>query len=204
MEMESNQKVVIDADFFRSTTDHEPGTRLFEALMNDNGYQPVMHKYVSSVELKNNDRLNTLIKNGKIEIVSDNDYIEKNDANYIDYFNEAYYLLNDRSLDGEDVMLYGYDVPRWEESLGEIRSVYLAYAMNYRIILSNDSDTLLLTKRISSSKHVIESVRLEKLLLNNPKQGGSLTWKDIRITVDKVYNNRQEIRGKIYAAYNNS
>ena len=28
MEMESNQKVVIDADFFRSTTDHEPGTRL--------------------------------------------------------------------------------------------------------------------------------------------------------------------------------
>ena len=156
------------------------------------------------MELKNNDRLNTLIKNGKIEIVSDNDYIEKNDANYIDYFNEAYYLLNDRSLDGEDVMLYGYDVPRWEESLGEIRSVYLAYVMNYRIILSNDSDTLLLTKRISSSKHVIESVRLEKLLLNNPKQGGSLTWKDIRITVDRAYNNRQEIREKIYAAYNNS
>ena len=187
MENLSNQKVVIDADFFRHTTEHEIGTALFEKLMSENGYIPVMHKYVSAVELKDNDKLASLIRNKKIIIISEKDYLKSNDVDYREFFLVMYQKLNGVELGEEDIATYGYDGQCWGESLGEIRSVYLAYSKGYSLLLSDDHGAREAVEYISSSKHTVEVRSFYDLLKSNIAEEGSLRWKDIKYSAERVF-----------------
>ena len=202
MEESSNQKVVIDADFFRNATEHEIGTALFEKLMSDNNYLPVMHQYVSSVELKGDEKLGNLIKSRKIEVISDSDYLSANDEDYKTYFLEMYERLNGVEFGDEDILIYGYDGQRWRESLGEIRSAYLAYVKGFGLLLSDDHGAWEAANYLSSSKHKIDVKRLYDLLISNPQRSGSLRWRDIKYTVEKVYCSRKQQMDELRRLYN--
>lgn len=139
-----------------------------------------MRRYVSVVELKGNERLSKLIRNNKITIVYEKDYVEASDLDYNFFFQVAYEQLNGLELGDVDIITYGNDGQHWEESLGEIRSVYLAYVKGYEILLSDDHGTKEAAKIISSSKHQIVVKKLEDLLKSNKSSGGSLRWKDIK------------------------
>lgn len=197
----SVQKVVIDADFFRHTTDHEIGTALFEQILKDNSFFPVMHKYVADIELKNNEKLNRLINSKKIEILGEKDYIlDENKDDYIEYFNQAYGYLNERAFD-EDVFSYGYDGKVFEESLGEIRSVHLALSEGYKLLLSDDADSKRLSKFINSSKHSLKVINFYELIIGNKKINGSLRWKDLKVTVPIVFKDKKNKLDKIVEIY---
>ena len=199
----NKQKVVIDADFFRHTTDYEIGTSLFETILNDSGYIPVMHEYIYKVELKNNTKLKYLITTGKIEIVKEKDFLNAEEIeSYKDFFVQAYNYLNTNPFDG-DPMEYGYDGCCFEESLGEIRSIYMAMKLGYEIVLSDDDDSVKLVKFINSKKHSIKVTNLYNMLVSNFKNAGNLRWKDLRVTVPKVFNNRQRLLDKLVELYCN-
>ena len=79
------QKVVLDADFFRHTTDHENNTLLLEKLLDEAGYTPIMHKYVADIELRENKHLTHMKSKERIEIVSEKDFLSFPDENYERY-----------------------------------------------------------------------------------------------------------------------
>lgn len=194
-------KVVIDADFFRHTTDHEIGTGLFVKILQDFKYEPVMHDYVCKVELKNNVKLKELIDAGKIEIIKDSDYLNEEDIeDYKDYFVQAFEHLNPSLFEG-DPLKYGYDGTSYEESLGEIRSFYLALKRGYNLLLSDDDDSVQLSKFVNSSKHNVRIKDLFNLLIEDRSNGGSLQWKDLKASIPKVYKNKTIFLDKIVELY---
>lgn len=186
------QRVVLDADFFRHTTDHENNTQLLEKLLNEASYYPIIHEYVAKVELQNNAFLAKMISEHKIEIVSDNEYLQDEDHDYREYFSIVYERLNLVPLGEEDVMTYGYDGNHPHESLGEIRSIYMAYKMGLPIFLSDDGGSVLAAKYIDSKKSSVQVIKLYELIKMNVNSGGSICWKDIKVTIPKVYINDKE------------
>ena len=188
----SKNKVIIDADFFRHSTDFEIGSGFFEKILSECNYFPVMHRYVADVELKGNVCLRGLIKNNKIQIISEKDFITENDEEYIDYFIQAYEWLNGVSFGKNDPYLYGYKERRNGESLGEIRSFYLAIKKGYKVLLSDDNDARILWSHLRSTKCEIVVEGLYELLIRNREENGRIRWKDIKVTVSKVFEKRQD------------
>ena len=193
-------KVVIDADFFRHATDVEPNSKVLETMLNELNMAPVMHKYVAEVELVNNPHLEKLIKAGFIEIIGESDYIdEKNIEEYKRYFRGAYKIINRIDLgEDEDVLKYGYSEDIRKESLGEIRSIYLAMKKGYKIFMSDDNGSRLVANYANSSKHRVEVWKLSRMLEECYGKGTSLTWKDIRNIVARGVSSeaaRDKIKG---------
>ena len=191
-------KVVIDADFFRHATDIEPNSKVFETMLNELNMTPVMHKYVAEIELTKNPHLEKLIMSGFIEIIGESDFIgEKNIKEYNRYFRGAYKKINLKEL-GEDidVLKYGYSAEARKESLGEIRSIYLAMKKGYKIFMSDDNGSSRVANYANNSKHMIEVWKLSRLLEECHENGTSLIWKDIRNIVAKGIRN-ESVRDKI-------
>ena len=195
-------KVIIDADFFRHATDIEPNSKVFETMLKELNMQPVMHKYVATIELSKNTCLDKLIKSGSIEVIEESDYIdEANIEEYKRYFKGAYKRVNGIDMgDDVDVMKYGYSFEARKESLGEIRSVYLAMKKGYKIFMSDDNGSRLVANYASNSKHKVDVWKLYRVLEECHTIGTSLTWRDIRNIVAKGINNESE-KDKIKKIY---
>lgn len=184
-------KVVIDADFFRHVTDVEPNSKVLETMLNELNMAPVMHKYVAEIELCNNARLENLIKTRAIVIIGEPDFInDDNIEEYKRYFRGAYKRINGLDIDDDtDVLRYGYSFEALKESLGEIRSIYLAMKKGYKIFMSDDNGSRLVAKYASNSKHMIDVWKLCRLFEECHNNGTSLAWTDIRNIVAKgIYN----------------
>lgn len=127
-------KAVIDADFFIKMTAYDVEGMLFLQLMEDLEFQPVMHRYVAEIELGKSETAKQLIEEQKIQVVDYSDYILSQD-DYTDYFLQAYEIMNRFDFpEKEDIFTYH----AVDESLGEIRSIYMAKMMGYPIFISDD------------------------------------------------------------------
>lgn len=108
---------------------------------------------------------------------------------YDEYFQEAFERLNRFSFpEKEDIYKYAHP----DESLGEIRSLYMAMKKNYSYFMSDDSDSGFLAKNFFSSKHTIDILSLYEALVQCKKQGTCMTWKQINPTVTNAMRSRQK------------
>lgn len=178
----SDKKVVLDADFFRKFTDNELNTKLLETLLSDLGYSPVMHHYVATRELRHNKLLENLKNQGKIEIIKDLDFLTEDDLeDYDSYFRNAYRKVNALDLEEDvDVLEYGYTEDVYHESLGEIRSIYLARKLKYDIFLSNDNGSKQIVEYVNSKRHHIDVYNVAEILFKCKNVGTSLEFKDLK------------------------
>lgn len=179
--MDERKKAVIDADFFRHITEYERGINLFLQVMDDLDIEPVMHEFVAKVELKENTYLQQLIDKGNISIVSYEDYLEEKDkSEYEQYFQLAFERINYYGFPA------GHDIYQYKdrgESLGEIRSLYMARKMGYIYFMSDDADAKMLVKNFFSSKRTITVKTLFDTLIMCKEKNTALKWKDINPTV---------------------
>ena len=189
--MDDQIKAVIDADFFNKATEYDKGTYLFNQLMHDLNMYPVMHRFVADTELKSNPYLPTLINNHQLTVIDYEDYLlsGKDREEYDEYFRDAYERINRFSFQPKED-IYKYAKPH--ESLGEIRSLYMALKNNYSYFMSDDSDSRFLAKHFFSRKHTIDIISLYEALVRCKEQGTCLTWKNINPTVKNAMRSRQD------------
>lgn len=184
-------EAVIDADFFIKATQYEQGTTLFLRIMHDLGLHPVMHQFVADTELKKYPYLPALLNNCQLTVIHYENYLfnDQDRKDYENFFHEAYEKLNHFSFpENEDI--YVYAAPH--ESLGEIRSLYMAVKNHYPYFMSDDGGSRLLAKTFLSNKHTTDVLCLYDALFQCKKQGTSLTWKDINPTVMNAMRSRQD------------
>lgn len=187
--MDGRMKAVIDADFFRNITEHEQKSDLFLQVMTDLGMKPVMHEFVAKVELQGNVYLQKLLDEGFITIISYEDYLNKeNKEEYEEYFREAYERINRFDFPERHNI---YEYAERGESLGEIRSLYMARKMGYIYFMSDDADAKVLAKSFFSSKSAVQVLSLYDALVMC-KKSTKLRWKDINPTVTKAMRKRQD------------
>lgn len=189
--MDNQIKAVIDADFFRKATEYERGTDLFLHMLHDLKMYPVMHEFVAVTELSHNQYLGGLLRDGRIEVIHYEDYLltDEDKEEYQQYFSEAFERINHFEFpENEDIYRYS-DLG---ESLGEIRSLYMAMKKGYRYFMSDDADSRALAKNFFSNKHTIEVETLYDVLVLCKENGTGLTWKDINPTVSNAMNKRQD------------
>jgi len=188
--MDEQIKVVIDADFFRNITEHEQGTKLFLQVMKDLNMKPFMHEFVANTELKGNKYLKKLLDTGDISIIFYQDYLnEENRGEYEAYFRQAYEKINYFDFsEKNDVFQYADQ----DESLGEIRSLYMAKQMGYIYFMSDDADARLLAKKFFSGKRGVEVRTLFDAFFMCKEKNTALRWKDISPTVTNAMQKRQD------------
>lgn len=189
--MDAQIKAVIDADFFIHATEYEKGTDLFLQIMHDLNLHPVMHRFVAETELNGNSYLSVPKNNHLLTVIDYTDYLlcDQDCSEYDEYFREAFERLNHfPSPENEDI--YTYNQPH--ESLGEIRSLYMAVKNNYPYFMSDDGGSRFLAKTFFSSKHKIDVKCLYDALIQCKECGTVLTWKDINPTVTNAMRSRQD------------
>ncbi len=123
--MDNRTRAVIDADFFRNATEYDKSTELFLHIMDDLNVQPVMHEFVAETELSQNQYLEQLLREHRLVVVRYEDYLQNHadQEEYREYFLEAFERLNRYDFPkNEDIYRYKGK----QESLGEIRSLYMA------------------------------------------------------------------------------
>ncbi|MCM1048317.1 MAG: hypothetical protein NC433_07825 [Clostridiales bacterium] len=188
--MDEQIKAVIDADFFRNITEYEMGTSLFLKVMDNLGMIPVMHEFVANTELKGNKYLKSLLNDNKILIVHYAEYLKDEDKEeYEQYFKDAYETLNYFDFPNE-CDIYTYEGKG--ESLGEIRSLYMAGKMRYMYFMSDDAGSKLLASKFFSSKRKVSVKSLYDALIILGRQGADISWKDINPTVTNAMQKRQD------------
>ena len=188
--MDEQIKVVIDADFFINITEYEHGTALFLRVLNDLGMKPIMHEFVANVELKGNVYLQQLLDAGIVSVVSYRDYLEEEDKEeYAEYFAEAYERINHFDF-AETGDIYEYADK--DESLGEIRSLYMARKMGYIYFMSDDADAKTLARNFFSGKRKVNVKSLFDVFVMCKEKNTSLQWKDINPTVSNAMMKRQD------------
>lgn len=200
--MNGQIKAVIDADFFRNATEHDNGVTLFLRILNGLDMQPVMHEFVAETELHQNKYLKQVMQTGQIVVIRYGDYLQ-NDAEkeeYKEYFLEAFERINRYDFpQNEDIYQYSHR----QESLGEIRSFYMALKMGCPYFMSDDGDSKTLARNFSSSRHTVDVASLYDVLIMCKKKGVGLSWKDINPTVTKAMNKRQDKVSRLKELYRN-
>lgn len=188
--MDERIMAVIDADFFRHITEHERGIKLFLHVMDDLDMKPVMHEFVAKVELKGNIYLQQLNDTGYISVVSYGDYLKEEDKiEYEEYFLDAYERINQLDFpEKSDIYQYADQ----GESLGEIRSLYMARKMGYIYFMSDDADAKYLANNFFSSQRKVSVRSLFDALVMCKENGTELKWKDINPTVTNAMRKRQD------------
>lgn len=189
--MDNRTKAVIDADFFINTTEYDRSTALFLRILDEMEMQPVMHEFVAETELCQNRYLDQLLQSGQIAIVRYEDYLcsDTDKEEYKEYFMDAYERINRREFSkNKDI----YDYSDGQESLGEIRSLYMAMKKGYHYFMSDDGHSKFLAKNFFPRKHAIEVNSLYDVLVKCKERGTDLTWKDINPTVSNAMNKRQD------------
>lgn len=189
--MDNRTKAVIDADFFINTTEYDRSTAFFLRILDEMEMQPVMHEFVAETELSQNRYLDQLLQSGQIAIVRYEDYLcsDTDKEEYKEYFLDAYERINRREF-SKNKDIYGYS--DGQESLGEIRSLYMAMKRGYHYFMSDDGHSKFLAKNFFSRKHAIEVNSLYDVLVKCKERGTDLTWKDINPTVSNAMNKRQD------------
>lgn len=196
--MDEQIKVVIDADFFRNITEYEHGLKLFFKVMDDLDMEPVMHEFVANVELKNNVYLQQLKDECKISIISYEDYLkEEDESEYKEYFLRAFERINRFDFPEKDI----YEYQERDESLGEIRSLYMARKLGYIYFMSDDADAKVLARNFFSSKKAVDVKSLYEALIMCKERNTELKWKDINPTVTNSMNKRQDRIKALKALY---
>ena len=197
--MDEHIKVVIDADFFRNITEYERGTGLFLQVMKDLGMQPFMHEFVANDELKGNKYLKQLLDQGEISIIYYKDYLnEENRLEYEEYFRQAYEKINCFDFSEKNDI---YQYADQDESLGEIRSLYMASKMGYIYFMSDDADARTLANKFLSSKRKVAVKTLFDVLTMCKEKETKLRWKDINPTVTNAMQKRQDKVNKLKEIY---
>ena len=188
--MDEKMKAVIDADFFRHITEHERGIKLFLHVMSDLGMVPVMHEFVAQTELKGNTYLQELLKSGSVSVVSYTEYLAQSDKEeYEEYFRTAFERINMYDFPEEENI---YSYADQGESLGEIRSLYMAKKMGYLYFMSDDADARTLAKGFFAGRNAVTVKTLYDALIMCKDRDTTLRWKDINPTVTNVMRTRQD------------
>ncbi len=200
--MDERIRAVIDADFFRKITEYEHGPKLFLRVMNELNLQPVMHEFVAETELNGNQYLQKLLDTGMVDVIRYSDYLKEEDKKpYENYFREALERINYYSFPkGEDPYIYADR----GESLGEIRSLYMARKMGCPYFMSDDADAGTLTRSFFSRKSGITVQTLYEVFVLCRERGTSLTWKDIKVTATNAMRTRQKKLNMLKEIYGNS
>ena len=188
---EEKLRAVVDADFFIKMTDHDDqNATLFFTLMDDLEFQLIMHKYVAEMELKSFPELKKLIEAGKIIVLDYNDYItDANCEEYEEYFRDAFEQMNKYPFpENEDIFTYHCE----DESLGEIRSVYMAKTLQYPYFMSDDGSAKQLADRNSTSKHPITTWNVYEALMQCKERGTRITLKMLNPTISNIFRKRQD------------
>ena len=194
------QNAVIDADFFIKLTQYDDKrATLFRQLMEDLNIQPIMHAYVARTEIKSFPAIKELIQEGLIIVYDYSDYIDdQNREDYKDYFEDAFEQMNLYEFpDGEDI--YTYDCE--DESLGEIRSVYLAKTLKCLYFMSDDGNARRLAKRHSVGKHQIVAWDIYTALTECKQRGTHITLKLLNPTIHNVFRDRQKMLHELQRLY---
>lgn len=158
--------------------------------MGDLGLKAVMHEFVANTELKGNMYLQQLLDKGIVSIVYYKDYLKEEDnAEYAEYFTKAYEKVNRLDFSESDDI---YEYADQDESLGEIRSLYMARKLGYIYFMSDDADAKMLTKKFFSSKNKVEVKSLFDVLVMCKERDTNLQWKDINPTVTNAMRKRQD------------
>ncbi len=188
--MNERIKAVIDADFFRKLTEYEKGIKLFLHVMDDLGMEPVIHEFVADTELKGNVYLQELLTAEKVTIVRYEDYLgEEDQAEYERYFLEAYERINHFDFpEGKNI----YQYAEGGESLGEIRSLYMARKRGYIYFMSDDADAKTLAKNFFPSKRTVTVISLFEAFVMCKEKNTELSWKDINPTVTNSMRKKQD------------
>lgn len=199
--MDEQIKAVIDADFFRKITDYERGTALFLRVMNELNMQPVMHEFVAESELRGNEYLQGLLKTDEIIIVRYDEYLNEEDKEpYDEYFREAFEWINLYPFPkGKDIYTYADKA----ESLGEIRSLYMARKLGYTYFMSDDADAKTLVRNFFPQNSITVQTLYEVFVVCKEK-GTSLVWKDINVTATNVMRVRQDKLNHLKEIYGGS
>ena len=180
---------VIDADFYIKLTQYASDKgALFLQLMKDLGMQPVMHAYIVNVELRRDTLIHKLVELGCIEVRNYDDYLvsEEDRADYEEYFLEAYERMNRFEFpEKEDIYSYSCE----DESLGEIRSIYMAKKLEYDYLMSDDGGAKRLAKAFLKAPIVLN---VYHALLRCKERGTSITLKQLNPTITNVFRERQE------------
>ena len=186
--------------FFRNATEYDRSTTFFLRILDEMEMKPVMHEFVAETELSQNQYLDQLLQSGRIAVVRYEDYL-RNDTDkeeYKEYFLDAYERINRLEfLTDKDIYKYSEK----KESLGEIRSLYMAMKKGYHYFMSDDGDSKFLAKNLFSSKHAIEVDSLYDVLVKCKERGTDLTWKDINPTVSNAMHRRQDKIEKLKELY---
>lgn len=183
-------KAVVDADFFIKLTEYDDKhATLFLKVMDDLNIQPVMHAYVAKKEIKSFPAMESLIQDGKIIVLDYEEYItDDNQQDYQEYFEDAFEQMNRYDFpEGEDI--YTYDCE--DESLGEIRSIYMAKVLKYPYFMSDDGNAKRLANRNSTSKSKITTWNIFEVLKQCKQRGTSINLKLLNPTISNVFRDRQ-------------
>ena len=173
-------KVVVDTDYFRFITRDCSDSFLFLKIMEALECAPIMHEYVYKEELHEHSFVKKLVQDGYLTIV-DYDSLtsdEENKNEYIRLFKFAYYEMNYKKFEGNNIKEYRHE----KENLGEIHSVILAKILGYSLMMSNDGDarTFIETK-VNTSKNSIKVVNIELTFIEMITPNVSkLKWPDIK------------------------
>lgn len=188
--MENNKgQAVIDTDFFIKFTEKDSTGQLFLKIMDEMGFNPVIHNYVFKEELLGNSIAKKLVESDHIKILDYNDYI--NPSNQSDYevkFIRLYRDFNSQDFEG-DIYTYRHE----KESLGEIRSSLMAWYLGINILMSDDGGAkYYITSRLGSRRHRIEVYNVyDTLKLIGQKEVRNLKWSDIKATAKAVFENAE-------------
>lgn len=188
--MDEQIKVVIDADFFLNITEYEHGIDLFLKVMKELNMKPVMHEFVANTELQGNIYLKQLLNINKISIIYYKEYLNTEDReDYEEYFITAYEKINKLDFpENGDI----YEYADKDESLGEIRSLYMARKMGYIYFMSDDADARTIARNFFSSKREVIVKSLYDVFVMCKEKNTSLQWKDINPTVSNALRKRRD------------
>lgn len=196
--MTSNQCAVIDADFYIKMTEYAcDDGKLFLQLMKDLGVQPVMHDFVANTELKDSPCIADMKTSGAIQIIRYEHYLktEKDKKDYEEYFLEAYEKMNLFEFpEKEDIYTYSFK----DESLGEIRSIYMAKKLGYGYFMTDDGGAKRLANSFLRNPIVLN---VYNALLKCKEKGTSITLKQLNPTITNVFRGRQEQLKILQSAY---
>ena len=194
------QRAVVDADFFIKLTKYDDrNATLFQKIMDELDFQPVMHDYVAHTEIESFPEIDQLIRDRKIIVLKDKDFItDENREDYEEYFVDAFLQMNKYPCpDGEDLYTYSCE----DESLGEIRSVFLAKAMRYPLFMSDDGNAKRLAERNSTSKQPLATWNIYETLKRCKDRGTSIRLKLLNPTIANVFRDRQDMLKELQRLY---
>ena len=152
--------------------------------------------------MKGNQYLQELVDANEITIVHYEDYLRKEErGSYESYFKEAYERINKFDFPaGEDIYTY----EEKEESLGEIRSFYMAKKMSYTYLMSDDADARTLARNFSSRKFRVIVQTLYDVFVECRRQEAGFVWKDINVAATNAMRKRQDKLNKLKEIYGES